>query len=187
MAERTVAKRYARALLGVAAERKVVDDVERDLYAVAEVYRAAPEVAAALADPSLTRARKVALIRRAFEGRVVPLVLEFLALLVEKRRFALVAEIAELFDDLSDELQGVIKVRVKTYLPLKPPQRERLLERLKGFTSREPILHEEVDSEILGGIVVRIGDDLIDGSVRGRMRMLKERLVLLSDEKRSNR
>lgn len=178
MADRTIAKRYARALLDVAAERRAIDEVERDLYAVADCFRRSPELRTAIAHPSLTRVRKVDVIRRSFEGKVAPLVVEFLALLVDKGRFGLIGEIATLFDDLSDELQGQLKVKVRTVAPLKPHQRERLLARLKQNMRPQPILEEEIDPEILGGMVLRIGDFLIDGSLRGRMRALKESLLL---------
>jgi F-type H+-transporting ATPase subunit delta len=177
MTERTLATRYARALLGLAAEQKKVDEVEAELRAVAELYRESAEFRAAMEHPSLSRSRRVELVKRLLAGRVSELVLGILGVIVERGRLPLIGEIATIFDLLSDELQGIVKVRVTSFRALKDEHRQKLLERLSAWMKRRPVLREEVDPSILGGIIVRIGDDVLDGSVRGRMRALKEKLT----------
>ncbi len=180
----TLAKRYARALLDVAKERGIVDRVEQELHAVAATWSAAPELRALVRHPGLDRARKRAAIENAFRGRVCDLLARFLDLLVEKDRFDAIEDIARLYDDLSDEWQGIARAHVTVYAELTDAQRRALIERLQKFTDRPKVmLRETVDPDILGGIVVRIGDEVIDGSVRGRLARLRERLIVREAER----
>jgi F-type H+-transporting ATPase subunit delta len=177
-AERTLAKRYARALLEVALERKRVDEVEAELYAVADLYEQARDFRTVVLHPALPMARKRELLGKTLGGKVQDFVLRFLRLLLEKGRLRYIREIAAQYDDLSDELQGLVKARVRAFLPLKPEQRRALEEKLMRFAGRRRvILHEAVDRSLLGGIVVRIGDDVLDGSVAGRLRKMREHLL----------
>lgn len=182
--ERTLARRYARALL---AWTEGADDATRrqdELYAVASLWSQSHELRTLIGSPRTTRAEKRALLDKLFAERLDPRTLHFLYLLVDKGRFALIGRIAESYDALNDELRGVCKARVRTFLPLTDAQREQLLERLRAFTSRPTIeLQERVDPELLGGIVVEIGAYLLDGSIRGRLRKLRDRLLLGEQER----
>jgi F-type H+-transporting ATPase subunit delta len=183
MSERTLAKRYARALLEVASERGVITPVEEELHAIAAVHRDVPELDLLLRDPARPLEAKRALLERAFQGKVSDLVLHFLTVVLEKGRFSAIEEIAKTYDDLSDEAQGVARVHVTTYSPLGEEQRAALTRKLQGLTARPNIvLQETVDPSILGGVIVRIGDQVVDGSVRGRLRSLRERLVVREDQ-----
>ncbi len=177
-AERTLAKRYARALLEVAAAEGKIDAVEGDLYAIADLYEGERDFRTVVLHPAVPLARKLQVLTALLQGKVQDVVLRFLILLLEKDRLRYIREIAEMYDVLSDSVQGLLKAHVRTFLPLKPDQRKALEEKLMKFAGRRRIvLKEEVDRSLLGGIVVRVGDDVLDGSVAGRLRALKERLL----------
>lgn len=184
MGERTLAKRYARALLEVAKERNEIDRVENELHAVARLWATVPELRLVLGDPARSRAEKQSILEKLFAARVSHVVLRFLAIVLEKGRFARIEEIAAIYDELSDELQGIARARVTSAMPLEPGERDALVARLRKFTERpNVILDEKVDPDLLGGVIVRIGDQVIDGSVRGRLRALRERLIVREEER----
>lgn len=184
MAQRTLAKRYARALLQVAAEKNEIGRVAEDLRGVADAYCAVPELRLLVASPARSRDAKKAALARLFSGKVADVVLRFLAVVLEKKRFSAIEEIASAYDDLADEAQGIARARVTTFAPLGEAQRKALTERLGRLTDRTTVvLAESVDAEILGGIVVRIGDQVLDGSIRGRLRKLRERLIIREEDR----
>jgi F-type H+-transporting ATPase subunit delta len=184
--ERTLARRYARALLDVAREQgaDAINEVEQDLYGLADLWESSPELRTVIGHPKLTRDRKRAAVTAALEGKVQPLTIRFVSVLVEKGRLDVIRDIALEFDAASDEAQNVAKAKVATYLPLAEAQRAKLEERLRAFTARARVVIEEtVDPSLLGGIVVRIGDQVLDGSVAGRLRKMRERVVLRDEER----
>jgi F-type H+-transporting ATPase subunit delta len=182
--ERTLARRYARALLSVAAEQGKVDEVEQDLHGLAEAWDGSRELRTMIAHPSVPRDRKRQALRALFQGKVQDATLRFLDLLLAKRRFPVLPQISEEFDLAADELQSIAKVRVRTFLPLTDAQRAKLIEKLNKFNQRKNIeIAETVDPTLLGGLVIRVGDQVLDGSIAGRLKKLRERLHLREDER----
>lgn len=185
--EITLAYRYARALLAVTLEDRSFEKVQKDLYGVADAYDGSVELRGFLGSPSFGRDEKKRALRKLFEGRVQDVTLRFLDVLVEKGRLGLIRPMAEAFDLLNDEADDVAKATVRTFLPLSDAQREALLEKLGRLTRRGRVyLEEELDPSLLGGVVVKVGDTVLDGSVQGRLRRLRD-LVLVGDEEKSAR
>ncbi|GIW71952.1 MAG: ATP synthase subunit delta [Planctomycetota bacterium] len=185
--EITLSKRYARALLELGTDPEEVARVGRELFELAELYERAPELRTLLATPRTSRQKKKELLARLLGERVAKRTLHFLYLLVDKGRVPLLREIARQYDELHDAARGIARARVRTYLPLTEAQRAQLVERLKRVSERGHIeLVEEVDPGLLGGIVVEIGSYVLDGSVRGRLRKLRDHL-LLREEQRAQR
>jgi F-type H+-transporting ATPase subunit delta len=183
MGERTLAKRYARALLSVAREKKVVDKVEDELHGVAQAWAGSPELRSALGDPSRSREAKRKLLEKLFGGRVSDVTLRFMGLLLEKKRFGLMADIAASYEELSDAAQGIARAKVTAFMPLDDAQRKALVQKLGKLIERQKIeVVETVDPSILGGVIVRVGDQVVDGSVRGRLRALRELLLVREDQ-----
>ena len=183
--ERTLARRYARALLDVATEKGKVDEVENDLHGLADLWNGSEEVRTLIAHPKWSRARKKEILAGLLAGKADPLTIRFVELLVDNGRLGVIEQIATEYDHISDEHQQIMKATVTSFMPLNDRQRKKLAERLQGFTSRANIeLEEKVDASLLGGVIVRLGSHVIDGSVSGRLRKMKERLVLPPDEVR---
>lgn len=182
--ETTLARRYARALLQATIDTGEVARVEQDLHGLADSYEASPELRTYLGSPSFGREDKKRLLEGMLEGRVSPLTQRFARLLIEKGRFKHIRAIADAFDEANDAVMDVAKVSVTTFLPLSEAQRAKLIERLQRFTSRSTIrLDEKVDAGLLGGMVVRLGDTVLDGSVKGRLQRLRQHLWLEEHEK----
>lgn len=178
MIDRTLSKRYAQALLDVAVKRKCVREVETELVAVAHAYEMTPNIGVVVGHPSVRQADKIGLVRTIFGSRVRVELLEFLLVLMEKRRFELLPEIAKVYDALADEFEGLVRVQVRSFLPLTPEERQRLIDTLSKMSGgRKVAVNEEEDKGLLGGMTVRIGDVLVDGSVRGRLGKLREAML----------
>lgn len=178
MIEKTLAKRYASALLTQTERTGGVEETEALLLALKKAYESDPSLRAALDHPKIPRARKAELLRKLFEGTAVPALQEFLSLLVRKNRTNLIPDVAEMFDRLADRSRGVVRVEVRSFLPLSPQQRSALESRLTArLAGRKIDLRAVEDRALLGGLSVRIGDTVIDGSVAARLKELREQLL----------
>jgi F-type H+-transporting ATPase subunit delta len=182
--ELTLAKRYARALLELGVGADDVGRVQKDLYGVEELWEASPELRTLIGTPRTSKEQKRRILQTLLTGKIAPLTLNFLYLLVDKSRFRLLGTIAACYDELNDEIRSVAKAKVRSYMPLTKAQRTKLVEKLQRFTERSTIeLDEAVDADLLGGIVVEIGAYVLDGSVRGRLRKLRDHLLLREEQR----
>ncbi len=168
------AKRYAEAAYLLARERRNEDAWSAGLAAMAALFgdeRAETLFESTRVPPS----QKLALVERALAG-VDPLVLNLARLLVRRRRTSLGSQIAEAFQELIDHAKGISHATVTSAVALSPDDKRAVEQKLREITGGEVILDTQVDEGILGGLVFRIGDHLIDGSTRSRLIALKQRL-----------
>lgn len=177
MIEKTLAKRYAAAMLAVALKEDAVAQVEEQLVALREAYRSDPMFRRALGQPRIPKAARKKLLRKPFEGRTLPAFLDFLDLLVDKNRIRLIPDIADSFDQLADASHGIVRVQVSAAYPISGAHEKALLERLKAVTGKKVEMRVGVDRRLKGGISVRIGDQVLDGTVLNRLKGLRERLL----------
>lgn len=142
---------------------------------VAQVY-ALPEAQLFLGDQRIPLAERLAFVDRVFE--LFPQAQNFAKLLIARRRVALAPRIARLFNRLADEHEGVVEAEIATAVELDPRVRERVERALtEGLGAREVRLQHHTDPTLLGGIVIRVGDKIVDGSVRTRLRLLRQHLA----------
>lgn len=179
MIEKTLAKRYAAALLTVADMKGTVEETEANLLALRDAYHKDARMRAVLHQPKLSRSQRKRILRLPFENRAHRTFLEFLDLLVDKNRVALIPEIADMFDRLADASQGVVRVGVKSFLPLSDSEQSTLRQKLVKITGKKVHLDLETDATLKGGMLIRIGDTVVDGTVARRLKALAERLTEL--------
>ena len=177
MIREPVSRRYARALFAAAEAGDLLDVVEADLRSIEALRKAHPELGYMLLAPLLDEPRKRALIAKVLTGRVHPLVVELLYLLLEKKRLALFEEIFEVFHLLLDEHRGIVTAEVTTATPLSESTVARLVARLEQDTGKSVVLEKHVRPSILGGIMVRFGDRIMDRSIRRALDEIRERLL----------
>lgn len=170
-----VARRYAQAVLELAQEQQSLDQWRGDLAALAEVWKD-PRVAARMDDPKLGRTRRMQQTRDLLGGRIGPLALNMVLLLVQRGRTDLVPLIAAAFERLERERDRRETAFVTSAIALSEAQRASLRESLGRRTNKTVDLAERVDPTIMGGLIVRIGDELIDASVAGRLRQIEAQL-----------
>jgi F-type H+-transporting ATPase subunit delta len=173
-----VARVYAEALLNAGEKRNQAEEILSELEAmVGEVFRADPGFEAFLMSSAAGRDRKAELIRKVFEHRANDLVLDFLLVLNDHERLDLLRPIALEARALHNRRHRRIPVQVTSALPLPDDQRERLAHDLRSTFGFEPILNLAVDADLLGGLRVRIGTWLFDGSVRTQLETLRKQLI----------
>lgn len=172
-----VARRYAQALFELANEKGLMDQVDAELGQVVEAIEANAPLKAAMADVLLQPAVKQNLIEQLFASQVSELVKNFLYLVVRKRREAHLAAIYQAYLDLANEARGVVEVEVRTAVALDNEVAARLESSLVAKLGKQVTFKTQVAPELKGGLVVRVGDELFDGSVATRLKRLHERLI----------
>lgn len=175
MAVRGVAKRYARAVFDLAVEAGAVDSVQGDLTTLANAV-GDPVVGAFLTDPNMRETRKLASMDELFTGENQLLVRHLGKMLVQRQRIDAAPEILDVYRDLALEARGVAIADVTTAVDLSEQERTAIRERLGRIAGKQIELRTRVDPNIIGGLVARIGDQLIDGSVTTQLREMRAAL-----------
>jgi F-type H+-transporting ATPase subunit delta len=177
MLNQAVARRYARALFDLAQEKGVLEQVAGELELVAKIIETDGYLRAVMNDVLISPTQKHNLVEKVFGGKVSALVLNFLFLVVRKRREANIPEMSRAFQDLANEARGVVEVEVRSAIEL-PEETVKALEgKLVAKLGKRVKFQTQVAPELIGGLVVRVGDTLMDGSIRTRLRRMRERLV----------
>ena len=170
-------RRYSRALFNVAQERNEVDEVAQNLAQLTQTFANSPELRAVMHHPRITRTRRKELLHQVFQWSVRQDVVTFLNLLVDKDRANIIPHVAQEFLRLVDEHRREADAEVVSAVPLTDTQREAVVQRLKVTNNLQVVrLTTRVDPDILGGLVIRVGDQLIDGSVATQLNTMREQL-----------
>jgi F-type H+-transporting ATPase subunit delta len=176
LGEENVARVYARALFDAAREARAVEPVGRDLGDFVAALAASASLRDVLADPQVdTSAKQRILVEITREGQ--PLVANTLQLLLERGRFGIVAELRVAYEALAATEADLVKVEVTSAVELTAAAREKIAARVGEASDRRVELVARVDPHIIGGLVLRIGDVIVDGSVQARIRQLRRRLA----------
>jgi F-type H+-transporting ATPase subunit delta len=170
------ARRYARALLDVALAQKAGEDVRRGLRESVRLLATQGELRVVLEHPAVNTARKRAMVEQIWKGEH-DLVRRLVTLLAERERMDLLPQVERLFSRLWNAQRGVVEAEALSVQPLAEAHRQALAAALRALSGREVELTAAVAPEILGGLVVRMDGRVYDGSVRGRLRALRQRLV----------
>jgi F-type H+-transporting ATPase subunit delta len=172
----TAARRYAEAAFEIALRDDAVDAWRRDLDRAAAVI-ADPAVAEGIHNPVIATAVREDAVRAGLGGSVGRPVLNLILFMVRRGRIADLPRVAAEFRRLDDLRNGVTHAIATSATPLEPSEVDALTARLMQMTGGTVELAVETDPSLLGGLVVRVGDRLIDGSVRGRLERLRTQLV----------
>ncbi len=165
---------YAKALLQAAAPANKVDLVVDQLESIVnDVLSKNDKFEAVLANPKLSVDEKIGLIDRVFGKSLDGTVLNFLKVLCRRQRLQFVRSIASAAVELRDEIAGRVQVQVTTTEALDPQAAEKLRNTLKNTLQKDVRLVTKIDPSILGGLVVRVGDTVYDGSVDGQLKALR--------------
>jgi F-type H+-transporting ATPase subunit delta len=175
-----IARNYADTLFALAERHGGAATAQEYLRAIqdlATLLEREPRVREFLETPRVTRAQKQDALRATLAGRVPDLFLRFTLLVVEKGRQGLFGEIARAYRDRVDELLGQVRVQVAISHEPDAVLQEEIRGALQARLGRTVIAEYRVDPELLGGMIVRMGDEILDGSVRSRAAHLRRRLM----------
>jgi F-type H+-transporting ATPase subunit delta len=172
-----VARRYAQALMAVAEEQKDTDRVAADLAIVAASLQHSRELRVLLSSPVVREGKKRAIFQDLWGAGISRSTMAFLVLLTRHHRERVLPEVIEEFHALRDEREGIVTADVRTAVPINGAQQREIGARLTRSTGKKVRLRAAVDPAIRGGLVVRIGDTVVDASVRHQLERLRERLL----------
>lgn len=169
--DRVLAWRYGKALFQAAAAKGEEARVQQDLVASWPAIR---EGMTLLRNPRISGAEKKKWLESTLAGKASAITLRFLGLLIDKKRFELLPHINADFGKLVNEKHNVARAHVRTARPLSAEAQEKLKARLKGFAGKTIELDIKEDPELIGGLIVRLGDWVLDSSLRGQLRKMRE-------------
>lgn len=176
MPRQSAARRYAEAAFEVAVRDDAIEAWRRELDTASAIVED-EGVGRTLANPSIPREARDAMARKALGSIVGDKVMNLILLTLRRGRVEELPRIAAEFRRLDDERQGITHATATSADALTPNEARALTERLEKLTGGKIALDLQVDPSLLGGLVVRIGDRLIDGSVRSRLERLRNQLV----------
>ncbi len=175
-----IAQVYAKSLYELADDaggREKIVELAEELEQICELARSDRTFREFLASPIINTKARGEAIRRIFHGRVTDLALRFLLVLNNKARLRRLESISAAFDQLVHEALGRIEVDIYTPGPLGPEQLDTIKQRIQAALGKDPVLYSYTDAAMIGGVRLRIGDQLIDGSVASRLRRLRQHLL----------
>ncbi len=173
-----LARTYAEALLGVAegkGEAEAVGEQFRSLFQ--DVFPATPGFEGLLVSPGVSRKRKDEFLAKALEGKASPLFVDFLRVLNRKDRLGLLRPVAVAYRTLRENSANRTRVLVETAAPLTPAQTQSLTETLAATIGKTPVLVVRENPDLIGGLVVHVGDKVFDTSVRTKLQTLRTKLL----------
>ena len=174
MKNKKTAHRYAHALLGMANDKKSLDRIYSDILHIHAVVAQSPEFKEFLKNPIITASEKKNTFKALFESKLSKETVDFLFTLCTKGREDILDEILDEFLTLRDEQLGIVKADVVSVVDLDSKQIEVLTGKLAAITGKTPQLKFYKDPNLIGGFLVRIGDTVIDGSVKRQLERLRD-------------
>ncbi|MEI8032410.1 MAG: ATP synthase F1 subunit delta [Chlorobiaceae bacterium] len=170
-------RRYASALLSAAEEGNFLDQIVEELKVVRDVLGNSRDLLHALRSPVIKGDKKIHILEEVFRDSVGVKMHLFLKLIALKKRAGLLPEIISEFEILLDEKRGVVNAHVTSAVTLSESQSSELLGRLADYTGKKIRASVTVDETLLGGVAVKIGDTIFDGSVSHQLQMFRQALL----------
>ncbi|MCE5322660.1 F0F1 ATP synthase subunit delta [bacterium] len=177
MIEPRIVRRYASALFGAAVKMDAVDRVESDLGLVSYVFETSPRLMESIESPMIPSSKKHEIIKDIFANKVHQITLTYLDLLIDKQREGAIGQTESEYIRLANEARGILAVEVISAVRLSEAEEAALVAKLSKVTGKSIHLEKHVDPEIIGGLKVRMGDKVIDGSIKGQLDALKEKML----------
>jgi F-type H+-transporting ATPase subunit delta len=173
----SIARNYAAALLALARKANATSEWAGLIHAIAGTIEENLTLRRFLAAPQVSAADKSAVIAKGLAGKAPPVFIKFLQKMVQNRRQTLIPGVAAEYGTLLDAAEGRVHARVTVARPLSEADQVALTAQLSKALGKTVVAHVGVNAAILGGVVVRVGDQVMDGSVRRRLGVLKARMT----------
>lgn len=174
----SISKRYARALMELAQEEGQIDQVQAELHTFLETMNGSSELHLVLTSPSFLADQRLAVLKQVLDRlECGSLTRRFLLLLTERKRMNALPDVVREFSNHYDELRGHVRVNVTSAQALTQEQEQKLIEQLEQATGRKAVVTRQVDTHLIGGIVTRVNDLLIDGSIATQLKRMRSALL----------
>ncbi|MBP5305956.1 MAG: ATP synthase F1 subunit delta [Lachnospiraceae bacterium] len=172
-----ISKTYGDALFELALEEDRIDDYVAEVEAMLEIFRDNPELSKLLNHPKISKEEKITVVGQIFEGRISKELLGLINMIVEKDRNNAMEDIFSYFIDRVKEYKNIGVAKVTSAIELSDAQKSQVEKRLletTGYVKFE--ISYDVDKDLIGGMVIRIGDRVVDSSIRTRLYELTKEL-----------
>jgi F-type H+-transporting ATPase subunit delta len=177
MNKEVVAKRYALALFQIAKEKQLLDQLEEEVRVIQQVFTENKQFVSVLKHPKLAVQKKKALLQETFASLSTPL-FNTLMILLDRHRIEIVPELANEFIALANEERGVAEATVYSVRPLTEEEKQALSSVFAQKVGKATLrIHNVIDSSLIGGVKLRIGHRIYDGSVSGKLERLQRQLI----------
>lgn len=177
MNEERIGRNYAEALLTLARKSGEQEEWGALIEAISVAMREDSTLRTFLESPKLSAARKIQILDKALGRRVPKLFMRFVETVIMKRRQMLIPEIASEYRSLIDESEGRVHVNVTVAREPAEPEKDALAKQLSRLFGKRVVPHISLNPAILGGVIVKVGDTVMDGSVRRRLASLRQRML----------
>lgn len=180
-----VARRYAKALFIAAQNAQMVQKVGDDLESIVNALEQSGMMKAYLQNPRIPRSNKRERMKELFQAQIQPIILRLLDLLIEKQRETLLHTVSDEYQKLREEYEGVVRAIIFSAVYLPEDQQQALIRKLEAGTGKRLIPSFEVDSRLIGGVRVQMGNYQIDGSIAGALDRLRDHVRLEIERRRA--
>lgn len=175
-----IARTYARVLFDLASAADAVDATDEGVRAAAEAVRGHIDLRTALTDSGVPAEKKRDVLRDIFGQAVTPEVLSVVTLAVERGHTDTLGEIARIFSEIAEAERGIVVAEVTTAVPLDGALRSSITDRLVAALGRPVSLRERVDASIVGGVIIKVGGRVLDGSLSTQLDAVRTNLSTAS-------
>ena len=174
MADSRATSRYVKSLLDLAIERNVVEDVHRDMLLFTETVTKNRSFDLLLQNPIIKHDKKLQILKAVFGGKVHDLTMAFFDIITRKNREPILASVARQFHNAYNEYKGIGKATVTTAVPLDDKLRGEIERLVRVYSDKKQIeLIENVDPDLIGGFILKVGDRQVDASIKSKLKALE--------------
>jgi|YNPMSStandDraft_2_1061718.scaffolds.fasta_scaffold01376_6 F-type H+-transporting ATPase subunit delta len=175
-----VGRRYAIALYDIAKAQNKVADFAKDCDFIATTLNNSKELLRAVKSPIINQEKKSALLKAVFSGRVGKPLEDALALLVQKGRAPIIPDVMKEFQAILNEESGIMIAQVESAIELSEAEKQAIAKKLEAISGKKIQIENKINPSLIGGFTARIGDTVIDGSVKHKLERLREELRQVS-------
>jgi F-type H+-transporting ATPase subunit delta len=167
------AGRYAKSLLSLAIEQKSLEDVNKDMDFVASTCKSSTDLMLLLKSPIVKTDKKLSILNAIFSGNTGKLVSGFIELITKKKREKIILDIAIAFGEQYNAYKNITSAKVSTAIELDKDLKSKIMAIVKTASNGEVEIEEEINKDLIGGLVIKIGDQQVDSSIHSKLQKLK--------------
>lgn len=173
-----IAEPYAQALMSVAQSSNLTEQIGEDVRSLLNLLKESADMRQFITVPFVEAAKKKAVLRQVLGDQVQPFTLNFLMLLIDRGRISLIAEISQQFLSLLRDLNRTALAEVTSAVELNDEQKESIRQKVLSMAQAQQVeLEVKIDPELLGGVIIKVGSQVIDASLRSQLRQIGVKLA----------
>lgn len=177
MSQHRITTRYAKALLDLGIEKKMLEELFADAEMLVETCKQSRELVLLLKNPVVMPAKKLSILKQLFEKNLQAETNKFIEVVVRKNRSVYIYELFKRFVEMYREYKGIASAELQTAVESSKELRDKVTQLLADTTGNTIELNTEVDEELIGGFMIRYKDRLVDASVASKLKDLKKKLI----------